>query len=327
MNLTFAMITRPEFLNPNRLWALVVLPALIILYVYLLRRKDRVGMRYTNTGVLGAVLPKQARWRRHLAVAMSLASLVALVVAWARPLGIEKVPRERATVILVMDVSQSMASTDVKPSRLEAEKQAANRFINNLPPGYNLGIVKLSGRPAILLPPSTDRGVAHRVIDNLELEDGTALGDSLEKALKAIENAPMDEGQEEPAPALIILLSDGKSTKSTVSVDQVIDQAKDQNVPIHTIAFGTQNGYVDLDGKRERVPPDIDTLKRIATETGGEAKEARDADQLNNVYKSLESKVGYEEVKKEVTATYAWYALAFAIIAALGAVMMAARWP
>ena len=109
-----------SFLQPERLWALAVIPLLVAIYIWAILRKGRTGMRFTNTAVLGRVVPKQSQWRRHLAVAMSLLSLVALVLAWSRPNGVEKVPRERATIVLVVDVSQSMAATDVAPSRLEA---------------------------------------------------------------------------------------------------------------------------------------------------------------------------------------------------------------
>ena len=111
------------FLNPERLWWWIVVPVLVALYIWIMRRKRRTGMRYTNTAVLGAVIPRQSQWRRHLAVAMSLASLVTIIAAWARPNGVERVPRERATIVLVIDVSQSMRATDVKPNRLDAAKQ------------------------------------------------------------------------------------------------------------------------------------------------------------------------------------------------------------
>ena len=110
------------FLQPERLWMLAVVPVLILVYILATRRRKRTGMRFTNTAVLGRVVRKQSQWRRHLAVALSLLSLVTLVLAWARPNGIDRVPRERATIVLVIDVSQSMAATDVAPSRLEAAK-------------------------------------------------------------------------------------------------------------------------------------------------------------------------------------------------------------
>lgn len=320
-----ALVSWPEFMNQGRLWLLAVIPVLIGLYIWALTRKSRSGMRFTNTGVLGAVLPRQSRWRRHLSVAMALLSVGALILAWARPMGVEKVPRERATVVLILDVSQSMRAVDVKPTRLEAAKTAAKGFVDSLPEQYNLALVQLSGDPSVIMPPTTDRGAAGRVIDRLSLQDGTAVGGAITAGLQAVAMAPTSQDGS-AAPAMMILLSDGQNTVGPAAEAQASEAGK-RKVPIHTIAFGTQNGYVDLDGKRERVAPDTRELARIASLSGGRSLQAKDAGQLKGVYDSLKSDVGYEELKKEITARWAMYALGFAVIAALGAVSMAARWP
>lgn len=313
------------FLNPERLWVLLVVPVLVLLYVWALRRKGRTGMRFTNTAVLGRVVPKQSQWRRHLAVAMSLLSLVTLVLAWARPNGIEKVPRERATIVLVVDVSRSMAATDVQPSRLEAAQELSIDFIGQLPPQYNVAVVSMSGNPATRLGPTTDRVFATRAIQALALQDSTAVGDAIYVALSAIEMAPQaDDGS--VAPGAIVLLSDGVSTTGRAPA-QAAAEARDEGVPVHTIAYGTDNGSVDLDGKRERVPPDREAMQAIATTTGGTFASAESAGDLSRVYDTIRSEVGYEEVKKETTATWAGYGLAFAVVAALAAVSLGARWP
>ena len=147
-----------EFKTPERLWVLLALPVLIIAYLVLMRLKGRTSLRFTNTGVLGRVIGSQRRWTRHIAVAMSLCSLVALGLAWAQPLGTEKVPRERATVVLAIDTSLSMQATDVEPNRLEAAKAAALQFVDALPDSYNVSLVSLNGSPSVVMPPSTDRG-------------------------------------------------------------------------------------------------------------------------------------------------------------------------
>ena len=316
----------PEFENPERLWTLLLLPVLVIVYLVLLRLKGRVALRFTNTGVLNRVVGAQRRWTRHLAVAMSLASLVALGLAYANPLGTERQPRERATVVLVVDTSMSMSAEDVEPSRLEAAKAAAGTFVENLPDSFNVAVVALSGRPSIVVPPTTDRGVTQRAIAALELADGTAIGDSIDAALRAVDQAPPGEDDEEPAPAMVVLLSDGASTEGAAP-DQAVSRAKGRDIPVFTIAYGTQNGFVDIDGQRENVAPDTATLERIAVETGGRSVGADDAESLATAYRQIGSVVGYEDVKKPITAQYAFAALGFAIVAALGAVMMAARWP
>ena len=313
------------FLQPERLWALLLVPLLVALYVWATRRKSRQGMRFTNTAVLGRVVRRQSQWRRHLAVALSLASLVSLTLAWGRPNGVERMPRERATVVLVLDVSRSMAATDVSPSRLEAAQQLSKDFLAQLPEKYNVAVVSLSGNPATRLSPTTDRVFANRAIDSLSLQDGTAVGDALYVALSAIQMAPRG-ADGSTAPGAIVLLSDGQNTAGRSPI-QGAAAARDAKVPVHTIAYGTENGSVDLDGKRERVPPDRELMAELARVSGGSTFSAESAGDLGRVYENIGSEVGYEEVKKETTATWAGYGLAFAVLAALAAVSLGARWP
>jgi len=281
-------------------------------------------MRYTQTGIVGAVLPRQSQWRRHVAVAATLASLVAITGAWARPSGEVQEPRERATVVMVLDHSLSMQAKDVSPDRLTASRDAALRFIDGLPPQYNVAVVGLSGQPSIMVLPGIDRGATRLAIQKLDLDDGTAIGDAIMKAIEAVESAPGDEGI---APGIIVMLSDGGDNMSEVDPTAAAQQAKEKKIPIYTIAFGTMNGYVDLDGRRENVAPDIDLLREIGRISGGEMVDAKSAAQLDRVYEKMQTQVTYETVHKEVTARWAMYALAFALVATLGAVSMAARWP
>lgn len=313
------------FLNPERLWMLLVVPLLVAGYVFLVLHKKKTGMRFTNTSILSRVVPKQSQWRRHLAVALSLAALVALSFAWARPMGIEMVPRERATVVLVIDISLSMQATDVKPSRLDAAKQAALNFTKALPAQYNVSLVSLSGNPSVRLPPTTDRTQAQQAINSLKLQDSTSVGEAIYTALSALQMAPKGTDSS-PAPGAIVLLSDGQNTAGR-SPKQAAAEAKKASVPIYTIAYGTENGYVDLDGTRERVPPDKELLRELATATDGQTYTAEDLGQLDRVYNTIRSEVGQTPVKKETTALWAGYGLAFAVVAALAAVSLGARWP
>ncbi len=312
------------FLNPARLWWLLVVPVLVALYVFLIRRKSKAGIRYTNTSVLSAVLPKQSQWLRHVTVGLAILSLITLVGAWARPMGVDKVPRERATVVLVIDVSLSMEATDVSPTRLEAAKTAASSFITELPSKYNVAVVSLSGSPAVRIPPTQDRGAALRTITNLKPQESTAIGDSITVALAALDQAPAgDNGAK--APGLVVLLSDGANTAGQAPLQSAGDAAT-RKVPVYTIAYGTDNGYVDVDGKRERVPPDPETLRQISQMTSGKTYAADNASQLRDAYKSIGSEVGYEETVKEITATAAGVGLVFAVLAAVGALILGARW-
>ncbi len=313
------------FLNPERLWVLLIVPLLIAGYIFLILMKKKTGMRFTNTAILGQVVPKQSQWRRHLAVALSIAALVALSLAWARPNGIEMQPRERATVVLVLDTSLSMQATDVKPTRLGAAKDAALTFIKALPAQYNLSVVSLSGNPSVRLPPTTDRVQAQQAIRSLKLQESTAVGESLYIALSALQMAPKGTDSS-PAPGAIVMLSDGQNTAGR-SPAQAANEARKQSIPVYTIAYGTENGYVDLDGKRERVPPDKALLAGISSATGGQTYTAENLDQLDRVYNNIRSEVGQTPVKKETTALWAGYGLAFAVVAALAAVSLGARWP
>lgn len=315
----------PDFADPERLWTLALLPVLIIAYLIVLRLKGRVALRFTNTGVLGRVVGSQRRWTRHVFVAMSLCSLVALGLAYANPLGTEKVPRERATVVMIVDTSLSMSAEDVDPNRLDAAKQAATEFVQGLPDSFNVAVVAMSGRPTIAIPPTTDRGAVERAIGALELADGTAIGDAITTGLRAVEMAPAGEG-EEPAPAMMIMLSDGTNTEGPEPMGAA-SAAKAEETPVFTIAYGTQNGFVDIDGQRENVAPDTATLKQIADATEARAVDADNRGALAEAYRDIGSVIGYEDVAKPITATYAFVALGFAVVAALGAVFMAARWP
>lgn len=312
------------FIEPGRLLLLAIIPLLVAVYIILLRRRSSVGIRFTNTSVLAKVLPKQSQWLRHVTVGLALLSLVTLIGAWARPNGMDKVPRERATVVLVIDVSQSMAATDVQPTRLDAAKTAAKTFISTLPIAYNVALVSLSGNPSVRVPPTTDRSALNRAIDALQPQDGTALGDSITAALAALDQAPKGTDSKS-APGMIVLLSDGANNAGQAPL-QMAQAAATRGVPIYAISYGTDNGYVDLDGQRNAVAPDPETLKQISTLTKGQQYSADNVSQLKNAYQSIKSEVGYEAKVKEITATAAGVGLIFALLAALGALLLGARW-
>lgn len=314
-----------SFLNPERLWVLLILPLLVVAYIIAVLRKKKTGMRYTNTTILARVVPKQSQWRRHLAVGLSLAALIALSAAWARPNGVDMMPRERATVVLVIDISQSMQATDIKPTRLDAAKQAAIGFVKELPAQYNIAVVGLSGSPSVRLPPTLDRVMAQQAISSMRVQDSTAIGEAIYTAIQALQMAPLGEDGS-VAPGAIVMLSDGQNTAGRAP-NQAANEARKLEVPIYTIAYGTQNGYVDLDGKREPVPPDVELLRSISAMTGGDFHEAESLPELERVYSNIRSEVGMVPVKKETTALWAGYGLAFAVVAALAAVSLGARWP
>lgn len=315
------------FIAPQRLLILLVIPLLILAYIFASRRKNRRGMRFTNTSMLDVVVPKQSQWRRHLAVALSLLSLITLTAAFARPKTVVDVPRERATVVLVIDASLSMQATDVRPTRLDAAKEAAIEFVNQLPEKYNVSVVSMAGTAAVLVPPTTAHNTVENAIRSIQLQDSTAIGEGIASALSALRQAPKDPNDPDAvAPGAIVLLTDGKNTVGRAPL-QAAGEARAAEVPIYTIAYGTENGYVELEGKREPVPVDHEAMKDIAELTEGRYFAAATAEELKTVYENIGSSVGYEKADREVTARFAGYGLALAVLAALGAISLGAKWP
>jgi Ca-activated chloride channel family protein len=321
------LVPQLAFLDPERLLILLVIPLLVAAYIFATRRKNRRGMRFTNTSMLDVVVPKQSQWRRHLAVALSLLSLITLTAAFARPKTQVDVPRERATVVLVIDASQSMQATDVQPNRLAAAKTAARDFVQQLPEKYNVSVVSMAGSASILVPPTIAHNTVENAINSVQLQDSTAIGEGIAAGLRALQQAPKDPSNPDSvAPGAIVLLSDGANTVGRAP-QQAAAEAKAAQVPVYTIAYGTENGYVDLDGKREPVPVDHQEMQQVAQLSGGEYFAAATANQLKTVYENIGSAVGYEKADREVTSRFAGYGLALAVLAALGAISLGARWP
>lgn len=315
-----------QFMRPERLWWLLLIPALLLLYVGLLARR-RHHSRTNTIAKLERVLPKQQAWKRHVAVGGAVLALAALNVAYAQPKGQVEVPRDRATVVLTIDISRSMIAEDVAPNRLDAAKAAAKDFLNLLPHGFNVSLVSFAATAAVVVPPTTDRGMVAAAIDNLQVAPSTAIGEGIYSALDAMAQAPPDpDHPDEPAPGAIVLLSDGY-TNIGRSSSSAAEEAKSLKIPIYTIAYGTAGGYVESNGRREPVPVNHQELEAIARISGGEKFSAGSSAELKRVYQSIANTVGYVKVDQEVTEQYAGYALAFAILASLALMSLAARWP
>lgn len=317
----------PSFSEPSRLWWLLAVPILIGVYIWASRKRHKRGMRFTNTGMLGAVVRQQSQWRRHLTVALALLSLIALAGAWAKPYAQVDVPRERATIVVVLDISQSMQATDVRPDRFTVAQQEAVAFVKSLPEQFNVALVTLSGSPSLVIPPTTDRDAVIRGIETRQLQDSTAVGEAIVIALQALAQAPQPAGaDDDPAPGAIVILTDGQNTLGRPA-EQGAQVAAEADVPVYTIGYGTENGFVDLDGEREAVPVNHAQLERVAQETGGEHFRAASPSELHRVYADIGSSVGVEKAERETTAAWAGWGLGFAALAALCAISLAARWP
>ena len=315
-----------SFIQPGRLWMMSVIPVLLLAY-WLLMRRTSTRTRKFGIDKLERVLPKQASWKRHIAVVAAVISLAALIVAWAQPRDQVDVPRERATIVLAIDVSRSMEAQDVSPNRLDAAKSAAQGFVDLLPNGFNVSLVAFAGTSSIIVPPTTDRGLVNRAIQNLQLAPSTAIGEGIYSSLDAMALAPPDPKKpNDPTPGAIVLLSDGYTNIGRPSAQAARDSKK-AGYPIYTIAYGTRDGYVISQGRREPVPVNPQELAAVARESGGQAYTAGSNTELSDVYKNIARSVGYEKADREVTEFYTGIALVFAVIASLGVLSLAARWP
>lgn len=314
------------------LFLLAVL-GLVGLYIVVQRARQKRILRFANMELLEKVAPKQpTRWR-HLPAILLVSALVLLTVAMAGPTNDVRIPRNRAVVMLVIDVSQSMRATDVAPSRLVAAQEAAKQFADQLTPGINLGLIAYAGTATVLVSPTTNREATKNGIDKLQLADRTATGEGIFTALQAIATVgAVIGGGDEPPPARVVLMSDGKETvpsnpDNPKGAYTAARTAKDQGVPISTVSFGTPYGYVEINEQRQPVPVDDEMLKKIADLSGGEAFTASSLEQLKEVFSSLQQQIGYETIKGD--ASVGWLRLGALVLAlaALAALLINRRLP
>ncbi|GAA0804305.1 VWA domain-containing protein [Spirilliplanes yamanashiensis] len=303
-----------RFLQPW--WLLSVLPVLAVAAVYVWRqfRKRQYAIRFTNVDMLRTLAPKGLGWRRHASAAALLLALFALSGAMARPSVDTEQPLERATVILAIDVSLSMQADDVAPNRIEAAQEAAKQFVAELPADYNLGLVSFAKSANVLVAPTKDRAAVTAAIDGLTLAEATATGEAVFTSLEAIRSVPSDGANELP-PARIVLLSDGYRTSGR-SVEDAGAAASAANVPVSTIAFGTDAGMVDIRGAMQRVPVDRASLEQLAETTKGFFYEAASVTELKQVYEDMGSSIGHRVEPREVTQWYAGTGLLLGLLAA-----------
>jgi Ca-activated chloride channel family protein len=303
------------FLAGARLWLLVLVPLFAAGYFVMQRRRRRYAMRFASVAMLDKVAPRQPGWRRHVAALLALAMVGLLVVAFAKPAKRVRVAQERATIVIVIDTSGSMAAQDVKPTRLDAAKTAASEFAQSLPERFNVALVAFDDVPRLVVPPTTDHDQVVTGVQGLELGGATATGDALISALDAIKLAPADPAHpNDPAPARIVLLSDGARTAGR-SVTSAIEVVHEAGVPVSTISFGTPYGTVSEGGVSAPVPADEDTMRQIASGTGGKFYTAQSLGQLQEVYRDIGTSVGYTFQKKEITSRFVGIALLAAICA------------
>jgi Ca-activated chloride channel family protein len=321
------------FEHPWAFLFLLAVLALIGVYVVVQMARQKRMLRFANMELLESVAPKRPTKTRHLPAILLILSLVLFTIAMAGPTNDVRIPRNRAVVMLVIDVSQSMRATDVPPNRLAAAQVAAKQFADELTPGINLGLIASAGTATVLVAPTINRQAAKAAIDKLQLADRTATGEGIFTALQAIATVgAVIGGGDQPPPARIVLLSDGKETvpsnpDNPKGAYTAARTSKDQGVPISTISFGTPYGYVEINNQRQPVPVDDETLKKIAELSGGSSYNASSLEQLKEVYSTLQEQIGYETTKGD--ASKGWLRLGALLLAvsALAALLLNRRLP
>ena len=293
-----------SFAEPPVLLALLALPLLGALYVRHERRRRAAASAFAAPALMPSVAPQQPTWRRHapmLAVALALA---VLICAAARPQRTVAVPVERASIVLATDVSGSMTATDIKPNRLVAVKRAARRFTEETPARVRLGILAFNQRPRLLQSPTTDREAVRAAIDSLEPSGNTAIGDAIDAGRAALRGPGRRR-----TPGAIVLLSDGTSVRGRDPM-AAAREARRARVPVYTVTLGTDAGTITVPrpggGEDVRpVPPDPNSLARIARASGGEAFTAETASGLSSVYEKLGSQLAHRDEKRQITSAFA----------------------
>ena len=336
------------FVWPHALWLLLAVPLLVVTYILVLRRKQRLAVRYANLSMLKDSLGASQSFRRHLPPTLFLLAIVAMIVAIARPAAVVTMPSQQQTIVLAIDVSGSMRATDVQPNRLVAAQAAARTFIEEQPRTTRIGVVAFAATALVVQHPTQNRNDALGAIDRLHLQRGTAIGsgivvslatifpgagitlDSLggDKRQKAAAYPPDDRAKADKAdvkpvapgsfgPAAIILLTDGQRTTGPDPFEAA-KLAADRGVRVFTVGMGTPDGEVmGFEGWRMRVRLDEDTLKGVSNITRGQYFYAGDAAELKKVYRSLNSRFVLEKKEMEITAAFAALAALLATISAM----------
>jgi Ca-activated chloride channel homolog len=347
-----------DILWPGFLYLLALIPLLIGIYIWMLRRRRRFAVRYSSLSLVRQALPRQSQWRRHLPFALFLLALSSLLVALSRPVNIVSVPTDQTTIILVIDVSGSMRSTDIEPTRLIAAEQAAINFIQHQKAGTQIGIVAFSNFGEIIQQPTTDQEALTAAVESLTTGRRTAIGDGLLKGIDAIAEidknvAPsvsdLNSGNEPTAvpkgayvPDIVVLLTDGVSNAGMAPLDAA-REAANRGVRVYTIGFGTMNGEIQDPGgggfgggnggggggggfggggRGFRTGIDEATLKQVAALTGGTYHPASSAGELQDVFNGLPT---YLITKHEVLEISVAFAALGALLAA-AAVTLGLAW-
>lgn len=340
------------FLAPEYLWLLLVPPGLVLIYLWLMRRRRKLALRYASLAIIKQAAAGSPRWRRHVPPALLLLALALALLASSRPLATLRLPSSSATIILAMDVSLSMRATDVQPNRLVAAQEAAKTFLQELPRDIKVGIVTFDGSTQLVQAPTHDRDSLVAAIDRFQMQRGTAVGNAIVVSLSTLfpddgidlgemtfGSAPRGKGLDEKskppkkevepvapgsyASGAIILLTDGRRTTG-IDTEQAAKMAADRGVRVYAVGLGTVDGAVSAFEGWTSIYMKLDepSLRAVAQMTQGEYYYAGDAQALKNVYTTLSSRIQAEKKETELSGLLALVAAGLSIAAA----MLSLRW-
>ncbi len=323
-------LPKMTFLWPELLWGLILVPLVVLLYVWLLRRRKKTALRYANLALVKQAMGSSVAWRRHLPPALMLLAVAALLVAAGRPMAVISLPSQQETIMLAIDVSGSMRATDVLPDRITAAKEAAKTFVTELPRNVRIGVVQFAGTAAVVQAPTLSRDDVTAAIDRFQLQRGTATGSGILLSLATIfpdagidlsqitgqrnmPAAPSDKPKPEFTPvqpgsyssAAIIMLTDGQRTTGPDPLEAA-KMAADRGVRVYTVGVGTKDGEtIGFEGWSMRVRLDEDTLKAVSNLTRAEYFYAGTAADLKKVYQGLSTRLIVEKKETEVSGLFA----------------------
>ncbi|MGE0348853.1 MAG: VWA domain-containing protein [Hydrogenophaga sp.] len=337
------------FLWPELLWLMLALPLLVLLYVWLLRRRKQAALRYASLSIVREAMGKGPGWRRHVPPVLLLLAIAAMLLASARPMATIVLPSNQQTIILAMDVSGSMRAEDVQPNRLVASQNAAKAFLAELPRHVKVGIVAFAGSAQVVQPVTLSREDLVAAIDKFQLQRATAIGSAIVVSLSELfpdqrinlgdmtysrnadPFAPKGRSLDQPRPeekpftpvapgsyssAAIILLTDGQRTTG-VDTAEAAKMAADRGVRVYTVGVGTVDGeIIGFEGWSMRVRLDEDSLKEVARTTQAEYFYAGTADNLKKVYETLSSRLTVEKRETEISGLLALVASILALFSA-----------
>jgi Ca-activated chloride channel family protein len=309
-----------SFAAPLVLLGLLALPLLVLAYARHSRARVRAAAAFAAPHLAASVTPWRPGWRRHAPMLVFGLVLVVLLFAAARPQKTVAVPVEHAAIMLVTDVSGSMESQDVAPTRLVAARRAAVRFVEGVPKQVNIGVMEFNQTPTVLQAPTNDRLDVKTALQRLRSSGGTATGEAVRAAVRILSTATSTSSKH--APAAIVLLSDGASTHGVAPITAA-QEAGRQHIPVYTVALGTPSGTITIPRpggngtETRRVPPDPATLRQMSAASGGQFFEATGADRLSQVYQRLGSQLGRRNEQRQISSLFAAAALALLLAGAV----------